>query len=532
MPARAMRDNRAISLTNLPATARERRTVLAVAAALLALFGVVVPFAALQLPQFNAFTPTLEVVLCVNDLITSILLFAQFSLARSRAFLLLASSYLYTALIAVPHLLIFPGAFSPTGFFGAGLQSAPWLYYFWYIGTPIAVIAFACLKDTERDESQRSAFAAIIRSLIVVVALVCSLTWLTTAGSRFLPTLVLGTGYTNTLLYVVNPAVMLIRVVALALLWRRARSVLDYWLLIVIFAGLLEHLTASFSGGRYTLGFYCSRVFSLTSSIVVLAVLLAETTKLYARLARANMLLERERDNKLMNLEAMVAAISHEVKQPLTAIVGNSDAAVAYLAKVPPNLGEARQALNDIVIDGLRVAHALDGIRALFKKADDAQELVDVNEIALEVLHSLRAELDHYGIVAQPELAPTMPLARGNKNQLRQVIFNLAHNAIEAMCTMADRARVLRLVTQPRDRRAIVVAVQDSGPGIDPSRLDSIFDAFVTTKAHGMGLGLAISRLIVERHGGQLTARSDGTSGALFQFVLPLAPPEGPRART
>jgi signal transduction histidine kinase len=228
----------------------------------------------------------------------------------------------------------------------------------------------------------------------------------------------------------------------------------------------------------------------------------------------------------------MVAAISHELKLPLTAIVGNSDAAVAYLAKMPPDLREAQEALNDIVIDGQRLAHALDGIRALFRKAGEAQELVDVNEIALEVLHSLRAELDHYGIVAQPELAATMPLAHGNKNQLRQVIFNLAHNAIEAMCTIADRARVLRLVTQPRDRHAIVVAVQDSGPGIDPSRLDSIFDAFVTTKAHGMRLGLAISRLIVERHGGRLTAWSDGTSGALFQFILPLAPTEGRRART
>jgi signal transduction histidine kinase len=519
-----MRDNRAISLANLPATPQQRRLVLMAATALFATFGAVAPFASQRLPQFNAFTPTIEGVLFVNDLITSILLFAQFSLVRYRSLLVLASSYLYTALIAVLHLLIFPGAFSPTGFFGAGPQSAAWLYYLWYIGTPLGVIAYALLRDRGREGSfnQQSASATILWSVIVVIALVCSVGWLTTAGNRLLPTLVTGTTYTNTLLGVVNPAVMLLRIVALALLWPRARSVLDYWLMIVVLGGFLEHLTASLSGGRFTAGFYGSRVFSLSSSIVVLAMLLGETTRLYARLARANLLLERERDNKLMNLEAMAAAISHEVKQPLTAIVGNGSAALAFLEKAPPGVTEAQGAVGDIIVDGHRIAEALDGIRALFKQADAAQEPVDVNEIALEALRSLRGELDHHGVIVRPELAPSMPAVQGNRSQLQQVIFNLAHNAIEAMSTTAHRDRVLRLITQCRDRRAVVVTVEDSGPGIDPGQLDGIFDAFVTTKAHGRGLGLAISRMIAERHGGQLCARSDGSSGALFQVILPL----------
>jgi signal transduction histidine kinase len=519
-----MRDNRAISLSTLPATPQQRRLVAVAAAGLVAIFGVVAPFAAERLPQFNSFTPTIEGVLFVNDLITSILLFAQFSLVRSRALVGLASSYLYTGLIAIPHLLIFPGAYSSTGFFGAGPQSAAWLYYLWYMGIPVGVIVYALLKDGDRADSfnQRSALATIAWSVLVVLALVCSVTLLTTAGHRLLPTLVVGTGYTKTLLYVVNPAVMLLRVLALALLWPRARSVLDYWLMIVVLGGFLEHLTASLSGGRFTVGFYGSRVFSLSSSIVVLAMLLGETTRLYARLARANVLLQRERDNKLMNLEAMAATISHEVKQPLTAIVGNGSAALAFLEKSPPGLGEAQEALNDIVVDGQRIAEALDGVRALFKKVDEAHEWVDVNDIALEALHSLRGELDQHGVIVQPELATAMPAVQGNKSQLQQVIFNLVHNAIEAMSTTAHRSRVLHLITQCRGQDAVVVTVQDSGPGIDPRQLDGIFDAFVTTKAHGRGLGLAISRLIAERHGGRLSAQSDGTSGALFQFILPL----------
>jgi signal transduction histidine kinase len=524
MPPRVMPDDRAISLAKLPATPQQRRLVLVAAAALLLIFGAVAPFASQRLPQFNAFTPTIEGVLFVNELITSILLFAQFSLVRSRALVGLASSYLYTALIAIPHLLIFPGAFSPTGFFGAGPQSAAWLYYLWYIGSPVGVIVYALLKDRDHEDSfnQQSPFATIVWSMIVVVALVCSVTWLTTAGNRLLPPLVVGTGYTKTLLYVVNPAVMLLGVVALALLWARARSVLDYWLMIVVLGAFWEHLTASLSGGRFTVGFYASRVFSLSSSIVLLAMLLGETTRLYTRLARSNLLLQRERDNKLMNLEAMAAAISHEVKQPLTAIVGNGSAALAFLDKAPPAVGQAQGALSDIVVDGHRIAEALDGIRALFKAVDTGQEPVDVNEIALEALRSLRAELDQHGVIVQPELAPAMPAVQGNKSQLQQVIFNLAHNAIEAMSTTAHRNRVLRLITQCRARDAVVVTVQDSGPGIDPRQLDEIFDAFVTTKAHGRGLGLAISRLIAERHGGRLSARSDGASGALFQFILPL----------
>jgi signal transduction histidine kinase len=119
-------------------------------------------------------------------------------------------------------------------------------------------------------------------------------------------------------------------------------------------------------------------------------------------------------------------------------------------------------------------------------------------------------------------LTPELPLVDGNRNQLQQVIFNLLHNALEAMETTTNPGRVLRVRTELRGRDAIVVAVEDSGPGIDPKQLDGIFGAFFTTKPLGMGLGLAICRMIIERHGGQLTAASDGKRGALFQFVLPI----------
>jgi C4-dicarboxylate-specific signal transduction histidine kinase len=239
------------------------------------------------------------------------------------------------------------------------------------------------------------------------------------------------------------------------------------------------------------------------------------------RLARSNLLLERERDNKLMNVEATMAAIAHEVRQPLAAIVANGGAALRFLTKVPPDQDEVRAALNRIVSDGHRTGEVLDGLRALFRKSDPGKQPVDVNKIIFGVLLSLRRELNDHGVELRSDLSPKLPLVDGHGSQLEEVISNLVHNATEAMDATTDRSRVLRVISEPRADDAIAVTVQDSGPGIDPKRISGIFTAFITTKSQGTGWGLAICRMIIEHHGGQLTASSDGKNGASFQFVLP-----------
>jgi signal transduction histidine kinase len=254
----------------------------------------------------------------------------------------------------------------------------------------------------------------------------------------------------------------------------------------------------------------------------VLAALFAERRDSEARLARANMMLERERDNKLMSAEAVTAAIAHEVRQPLASIVTNASAAMRWLGRTPSDPDEVRSALTRIQNEGHRTSEVFDAIRALFGTGDKGREEIDANEIVVEVLQSLRGELKEHGVEVRPELVE-LPLVGGHKSQLRQVIFNLLHNAIEAMDTTNDRNRVLRVTTAVHGSDAIAVAIEDSGPGIDPEKLDGIFTAFVTTKSQGMGLGLAICRMIIEQHGGRLTASSDGKNGALFQFVLPIA---------
>jgi signal transduction histidine kinase len=189
-----------------------------------------------------------------------------------------------------------------------------------------------------------------------------------------------------------------------------------------------------------------------------------------------------------------------------------------WLGRIPPNHDEALAALNRIKYDGHRAVEVFDGLRALFGRVDQEQQPIDMNEIILGVIQSLQGQLKDHRVVLIAEL----PLIRGHRGQLQEVVFNLINNAIEAMDEMTKRSRVLQVGTELRGRNAIAVAVQDSGPGIDPRNLDKIFGAFVTTKTRGTGLGLAICRMIVERHGGQLTASSDGKSGALFEFVLPI----------
>ena len=266
----------------------------------------------------------------------------------------------------------------------------------------------------------------------------------------------------------------------------------------------------------------------VTLGACVLAALFAERRESEARLARSNLMLERERHNKLMNAQAITASIAHEVRQPLAAIAINGGAALRFLAMSPPNQPEVQAAIERIVRDSHRTGEVLNGIRALFREVDQGRVPVDVNETILEVLDSLDGELKGHSVVVRRELAAELPPVDGHRSQLQQVVSNLVNNAIEAMNATAKRHRILRVRTQLREPGAIVVEVQDSGSGIDPKQLDSIFGAFFTTKAQGMGLGLAICRMIIEHHGGRLTASSDGRTGALFQFVLPEQTESGP----
>ncbi len=240
------------------------------------------------------------------------------------------------------------------------------------------------------------------------------------------------------------------------------------------------------------------------------------------RLAHSNQMLQRERDNKLMSLQAVLGSISHEIKQPLMAISANAVAARKSLIPAPPDVGEAQLALTDVIADTHRTAEILDNLHQLFGREKQAKESIDINDLARSSLRLLRTELTNHGVAPALSFAAELPLVMGQKAQLQEVLMNLLHNAVEAMSTV-ETDRALQVRTGVAADKRIFIEIEDTGPGIAPERLESVFDPFVTTKSHGMGLGLAICSAIVERHGGQLLGSSDGTNGALFKVLLPIA---------
>ena len=219
-------------------------------------------------------------------------------------------------------------------------------------------------------------------------------------------------------------------------------------------------------------------------------------------------------------LAAMSATIAHEIKQPLGAIVANANAGKRWLGKTPPNLDEARNALKNIDADGHRAGEIIQSVRAMFSQSDQAGTALDVNELIRETIALVRGDFEAARIAVQLALASQLPLISAHRGQLQQVVLNVVTNAADAMRN-TDPARVLRIESKPFQSDGVEVTVEDSGTGIEPENINRIFDAFFTTKANGMGMGLAICRLIVEAHGGTLSVAPAVPHGSVFRVVLP-----------
>jgi signal transduction histidine kinase len=223
---------------------------------------------------------------------------------------------------------------------------------------------------------------------------------------------------------------------------------------------------------------------------------------------------------RLTTMGELAASIAHEVNQPLAAIVANGNACLRWLGRAEPDLEEARTAAERMVRDGRRAGDIIARIRALSKKTATEKESLDVNGIIQEVVGLVQAEVRRNRVALRTALADGLPPVLGDRVQLQQVVLNLMMNGIEAMRPVEDRARVLVIRTQKGDEGQVRVAVQDCGVGLNSENMDRIFDAFYTTKREGMGMGLSISRSIVENHKGQLRVIANDGPGATFEFTL------------
>jgi PAS domain S-box-containing protein len=223
---------------------------------------------------------------------------------------------------------------------------------------------------------------------------------------------------------------------------------------------------------------------------------------------------------RVTTMGELAASIAHEVNQPLSAIVNNGSACLRWLNGAAPNLDEAREAARRIIRDGNRAGEVITRIRALLRKTDAEKARLDINQTIREVVKLTRNEAARKAVTLRMDLAADLPPVLGDRVQLQQVILNLVMNGVEAMASAPGRPRELLIRSRPYGSDKALVAVQDSGAGLDGQDLEKIFDAFYTTKPQGMGMGLAISRSIVEDHGGRLWVAPNDGPGATFQFTL------------
>jgi signal transduction histidine kinase len=561
-------------LSTLTADRGERRLALGVVLVSVFLFILAVPFAKVQLTPVQAFIPIYESVLVINDLITAVLLFGQFHILRSRALLVLACGYLFTAFLTVAHALTFPGLFAPTGLLGAGPQSTAWLYMFWHGGFPLFVVAYALLNEEAPAGPQRGSRRIILSAGLAVLVLAGALTFGATAGQDLFPAIMQGNRYTPVMRVVVS-SVWALTLLGLAVLWRREKhTVLDQWLMVTLCAWLFDiALAAVLNGGRFDLGFYAGRIYGLLASIFVLQVLLLENGKLYARLVKAH---ESERhksadlqrlSDELTQLNArleqnnrqledasrlkseFLASMSHELRTPLNAIIGFSELLKDGVA------GDLTLQQKDFI------TQVFDSARHLLELINDILDLskVEAGKMTLELDHvelndlmqkcvAIFREQAHKRDVRLQLITPKEEAwVVADIRKLRQIVYNLMSNALKFVSEGGEVQLRLREISRTElrpevpagmhkrmlplpdgaEERFLEICVSDNGIGIDGEDLPALFQTFrqldssLARQHGGTGLGLALVSRFAALHGGTVGIGSAPGKGAQFFVWLP-----------
>jgi len=529
MEASGLTDERQVFLSTLPAGRDERRLALAAVLASVAVFVAAAPFAKAPLAQIGAFIPVYESALVINDLITAVLLFGQFGILRSRALLVLASGYLLTAFIAVAHALTFPGLFSPTGLLGAGPQSTAWLYMFWHGGFPLLVIAYALLKGEARDTTGPAPGTAVLACVAAVLAAVCGLTLLATAGQDALPAIMQGNHYTPAMIVVVS-SVWVLSLVALAVLWRRRpHSVLDLWLMVVMCAWIFDiALSAVLNAGRFDLGFYAGRIYGLLAASFVLIVLLLENSVLYARLVETHES-ERRKTSELLavnkELDAFSHSVAHDLRAPLRAVDGY--ARMLEDAHADGLDAEGRRLLGVVRASSQLMGRLIDALLDFARLGREPLRTrpVELDDLVSQTIDELRSGLSGRTI---DFVIGKLGTAVADPALLKQVLANLLGNAIKFTRDKNPAVVEVGCRREAQTGDANVYYVKDNGAGFDMRYSGKLFGVFQrlhrAEEYEGTGVGLSIVQRVINRHGGRVWADSKPGEGATFYFTLESGP--------
>jgi signal transduction histidine kinase len=513
-------------IATMPATERQRAIAVGIVILLTVAAAVIAPFASIQVARVDAFIPVLQTVLSVVDFITATLLLSQFSIQPQRALLALASGYIFSGSFAFLQTLAFPGAYTPAVLIGDEFNTPGWLFVLWHATFATAILVYAVSKDAIGVATlpNRSTMTSIGITIVCVVAVIAGLTWIVTAKVDYLPSLYSANVTLQTRFAIrINLVLWLWDATALVVLLSRRRTILDLWLMVTLLAWMPNFLVAALSSSvRFSIGWYAARGFVLIGSCMLLTVLIIETMFLYSRLASANILQRRERINRLLTVDAVTAAIAHELRTPLGAIALNASTALSQLRSNPPELQEMDDILSDIEAESYHAAAIISNIHELSKKTTDRRVLTHVEDVVRLVLRLLQHDLQMSAVSVATEFQDNLPDVRLDATQLQQVLVNLIKNATDAMSSVAPEARRLRLTTGFDGHSTVLLSVQDSGPGILVENRERIFDPFFTTKSGGTGLGLAVCFTVVTNHGGKLRLVKSDSDGSIFEIAIPV----------
>lgn len=484
------------------------------------------PLKGVHLRRVEAFIAFYLTCMFACDVITAILLYAQFSILRSRAILVIASGYLFAALTLIPFAFAYPGLLGPERLLG-GPQSTSWLWFTGHFGFPVFTLAYALLlKDTRSDKrfwrgtvrSQITRSAGWTAAAVLAAGIVCI------GLEPLLPRVASASALHFTVLWplLIGAPVALANIGALILLRNRCGSALDLWLVVVTILHLFEASLAYYpDAARFSVGSYAVRAIGVVASGLVLTILLHEITTLYGSMVQVVLRQRREREARRMTGDLVAAAVAHEVRQPMTAIVTTADAGLRFLDREQPNVERAKEAFRRVVEDGHRAAAVIDSIRSNFRSHHHATASLDVNELIQSALALESDNLQRHQVAVRCTPNPRLPRVLGNRVELQQVILNLVTNAIAAMAANGPVPRVLSVAAEPQDDGFVVVSVEDTGGGITAQDAAQIFNPRFTTKPEGMGIGLSICNAIVEAHGGRIWFAPPPTRGSVFKFCLP-----------
>jgi signal transduction histidine kinase len=497
----------------------------------LVLFLVAAPVAKMPLAPVPAFLPIYGSALLVLHLITMTLLLGQYSILRSRALLVLACAYLFSALMTIAHALSFPGLFAPGGLLGGG-QTTAWLYFLWHAGFPLFVLGYALLKGRERLRRPSALRARF--ELKIGIALTLAASALTVAAAHSIALqlpLMLNTADRPSKVAVAT-ITWLVGMATLAVLWRRRpHSVIDLWLMVVLCVWAADTaLAALFNNGRYDLGWYAGRAYGLLASSFVLAVLLLENTMLYARLVEANEA-QRRRAAQLQrlstklqaanrDLDAFAGGLAHDLQQPITTI----GAFAQVIQRQSGHLfapGDASHLQRIISAAGM----AQRMIRSLLEFARLGQQKVESVRVDLNrLLQEARGALDaDAGRAAITWNVGSLPVVRGDPSLLLLAVVNLLSNAVK-YSRGCDHPQI-QVEGQPGAAGGHRLRIADNGIGFDMTDAGRLFQPFerlhTSATFEGTGMGLANVRRIMERHGGSVEAEAAPGKGAAFTLVFP-----------